>query len=547
MSAPALVAAATAMGPLEEGCASCGKTPAASRCAGCRAVNYCSRDCQVADLADHKPRCAFIKKVVFNGRQERVEDVGIDDAVAKTLADVPKPDDLPRWLARASNEDRLRWTLLSLFNMDVDRVRALLAPGTRVTSRTADPRGNTVFQYATDTCGFRRSPELRERALTCWKLLLAQASVAEASAPWWLAVPGHSRSSSPLTTLEFVCLYFDRHSMEEAVGALIAKGVPVDAVNKASGMTPLFSAVERAPAAVVRLLLEAGASARATDGDGSTPLHTVAAMEVPDAAEKVRLLVGAGADPAAVRKDGFTPLQLPMVTAEGSMRALRAMLALGADFPAAVTGLPTARHLYRGFTALHTAADKANAPLVRLLLSPPYRHLVDVTARAPGDERALGSDAIPNVTPLYLAAMSGKGGAAVAQLLLDAGADPALSADGMETPLQAALQSYNYDVAKLLLKAGAVPTAFPDKAAVVSAFRPLFASAMASVKQLPMFEAQPELLERVARGHTLASAREAADKASKMLRAEYDTAMASVAPAAPAPAAAAAAAAGGGE
>jgi uncharacterized protein len=545
MSASALVAAAVAMGPVEEGCASCGQAPATARCSACRAVNYCSRDCQVADLADHKPRCAFIKKVVFNGRAERVEETGIEDGVAKALADVPAAGDLPRRLLRASNADRLRWTLVSLFNMDADRVRALLGPGTRVTSKLADPNGNTVFQYATDTCGFRRSTELRERALTCWKLLLEQASVAEASTPWLLQVAGHVRSHTKLSTLEFVCLYFDRASQEEAVAALIAKGAPVDAVNPASGTTALFSAVERSPAGVVRALLEAGASARVKNPDGTTLLHSAAAMEVPDAAEKVRLLMAAGADPAAARMDGLTAVQLALVTRHGSLRALRAMLALGADLPAAIAGVPTACKLYRGFSAVHVAADHANAPVMRLLLSPPYRHLVDVDARSPANERDVGPEAVPGMTPLHLAAMAGKTGAAVAALLLGAGANPAVPNAAGESPLQYALNSYNYEVAKLLLKSGVLPAVFADKAAVTAAFRPLFSAAMTAAQQLPLFEALPESLEKVARGHTPASACEAADKATKMLKAAYDAALASVSTGAAAATAPGAAASGG--
>jgi hypothetical protein len=44
-------------------CQRCNRTPAPSRCAACKTVDYCSKECQTANWASHKPSCRLWKQL----------------------------------------------------------------------------------------------------------------------------------------------------------------------------------------------------------------------------------------------------------------------------------------------------------------------------------------------------------------------------------------------------------------------------------------------------------------------------------------------------
>lgn len=98
--------------------------------------------------------------------------------------------------------------------------------------------------------------------------------------------------------------------------------------------TPLLAAVESGNLDIIRVLLDAGANARATGVDRATALHSVAAIRkefVSDAAAAsiVELLAARGADLMAVDEFGQTPLELALNRKKSS--TAQALRTLGAQ------------------------------------------------------------------------------------------------------------------------------------------------------------------------------------------------------------------------
>ncbi|MAF12357.1 hypothetical protein CMK11_18080 [Candidatus Poribacteria bacterium] len=94
----------------------------------------------------------------------------------------------------------------------------------------------------------------------------------------------------------------------EQVQALLAENPDLVRARGAGSSTPLHAAVWKGKAAVVRLLLEAGADVNAHNDNthwGTTPLHAAAHSNRKGIAE---LLIAHGADVNAKNPDGVTPL-----------------------------------------------------------------------------------------------------------------------------------------------------------------------------------------------------------------------------------------------
>ncbi len=137
-------------------------------------------------------------------------------------------------------------------------------------------------------------------------------------------------------------------------GALLEAGAEVDARN-ANGGTALMYAVSAGDTVMVELLLDNGADPNARARIGWTPM-LVAAAKGRDAV--IPILLEAGADPAETDAYGWTPLM--RAVSSGYLQAVDAILASGrADLQAREES---------GATALHIAAGRGYAPIVRRLL-----------------------------------------------------------------------------------------------------------------------------------------------------------------------------------
>ena len=120
----------------------------------------------------------------------------------------------------------------------------------------------------------------------------------------------------------------------------------------------------------------------------------------------------------------------------GDLERLRGVL--GADPDAAKAWSPD------GFTALHYAAYFDGPEATRVLLD----HGADLEAVSTNEEFA------PQARPLHSAVAAGR--VDVVEALLEAGADPNARQHGGFTPLMAAEQTGDLDLAELLIRYGAV-------------------------------------------------------------------------------------------
>lgn len=175
-------------------------------------------------------------------------------------------------------------------------------------------------------------------------------------------------------------------------------------------------------------------------------------------------LLRAGAD------IGRHPQALPLAAKCGQVGAVRRLLEAGADVDA------TTNWRLRDRPALESAAMYASIECVRLLV-PRCRHQLDIALRAaielsnddtpspPNDRRAVRRESAVLLLQEGANATSALATAAacadeqLAQLLLDAGADPNEKNEAGETPLHIAARAGQHRVVRQLLAAGAKPTA----------------------------------------------------------------------------------------
>ncbi|MCY4574699.1 MAG: ankyrin repeat domain-containing protein [Gemmatimonadetes bacterium] len=161
-----------------------------------------------------------------------------------------------------------------------------------------------------------------------------------------------------------------------AVRALIAEGADVN-VPQGDGMTALHWAAQNRDAALVRDLLDAGATVGAGTRIGRyAPLHVAARA---GAGEVVEVLLGAGADPERAITVGGGARPLHFAAESGSVRAIAALVGVGADVNATEESW--------GQTPLIFAASRGRTEAVRALLeagADPAIHtrVTDVAARA---------------------------------------------------------------------------------------------------------------------------------------------------------------------
>jgi uncharacterized protein len=190
----------------------------------------------------------------------------------------------------------------------------------------------------------------------------------------------------------------------DTTNLLIHAGANVNAPNR-FGVTPLSIACLNANAAIVERLLKAGADANAVTGEGETALMTAARTGNVAA---VKTLVAHGAVVNA-HEQWRNQTALMWAAAEGHVDVMKALIELGADINARSN---------RGFTALLFAVRDGQMGTTRALLAAG----VDVNEALPSSPPVDGE-----TSPLMLAVMNAH--FELANMLLEAGADP--NADGL--------------------------------------------------------------------------------------------------------------------
>lgn len=173
----------------------------------------------------------------------------------------------------------------------------------------------------------------------------------------------------------------------------------------------------------MKLLLAEGADANAADMEGRTPLHFAIASALP---ATTRLLLERGADVKARQKDGSTPLHVAARTLEADSVELLLGHRLDPNARNKKGATPLQMALAVGPEALEAFARSQGTAYVSML----NKKQLESEAR----ERAHG----------------------VVKMLLDAGADPDVAAEG-ETPLIRAVEGNRPRCVKALLEAGADP------------------------------------------------------------------------------------------
>jgi ankyrin repeat protein len=272
------------------------------------------------------------------------------------------------------------------------------------------------------------------------------------------------------------------------IGALLRARVPVNDPQP-DGTTALHWAVYHDDGETIRALIRAGANVNATTDTGITPLWV--GCHANSSAPSIRLLLGAGAKPNLAPATGETPLM--WCARAGAVEALKALLVNGAEVDArekssgqtALMWAVAARHPDIVKSLLEVGADARARTTVtselvnkgfRYITAPPANraNIIETVKRGgftpflfaaqQGDvqsaELLLKAGAEINDTDasgssaLVVAAHSGQG--ALAQMLLDRGADPNHAGAGY-TALHAAVLRGDASLVKALLAKGANP------------------------------------------------------------------------------------------
>ena len=243
-----------------------------------------------------------------------------------------------------------------------------------------------------------------------------------------------------------------RNQDVEAVSTLLREGAAVDE-RQPDGATALHWSVHRDDLEIADMLLRAGADVNAVNRLGASPLW-LASMN--GNAQLVERLLQAGANPNVALPEGETPLMTASRT--GTLEGVQLLIEAGADLDA--------RESTREQTALMWAVAQGHHDVVRQLVEAG----ADVTARSKVRPRLMYAarsngavfeqgvvENLGGFTPLLFA--SRLGDIESARMLLGAGADLDDAAANGASLLVTAVHSGHTALANFLLDAGADPNA----------------------------------------------------------------------------------------
>ena len=482
MAAPAAATAATPT------CPHCGG-PGALRCAGCRAVHYCSRACQKAAWPGHKAHCKFMLSKMFDGEQLASERGFVREYWAPHLPDscdveslLGAPDEpldaaaafercqatamdvvIPGWsrmsmskgergafgvasilaelaAARARGED----IVPSGADLAVACIGRLCSPALeKLLDAGVEPGdvsvecGYSLLQVALSVLKmpYPQSPAALPHALVTLRVLLARTQPRD----WLVGMANYM----PLWVAACIS---DPAATTAVLDAIVASpgGFPTHALAASPGV--LHMALQRSTPAFVRALLAAGADAGASlvlskDANGKLPLHALA-FENPhgnrrDFSDKLRLLLDAGAQLEATGDPWCTALVEAAINERAA--AFDALLAAGAQASALRANVGADAADFN--TVLHRLAVKNDGSLIPRVLA---TRALDVDVRS--------GPAHGRITPLHTAAFKDAPRAASALLAGGASLTATDGANGM-TALQLAIANSSAKAARPLVEA----------------------------------------------------------------------------------------------
>lgn len=308
--------------------------------------------------------------------------------------------------AEPDGTSALHW---AVHGNDADLASALIAAGARVD--TANRYGVTPLYLASEN---------------------GNAAIVEA------LLDGGADPNTALPAGETALMTAARAGNVPTIDLLLAHGAEVDATEGWKGQTALMWAAAENNAGAVTALLAGGADidSRSTGGEYTPLVFAVRAGAI----DSTRALLDAGAEVNATMRDGTSMLVLATINAHWELAA--ALLEYGADPNAAAQGwtalhqIAWSRRWNRGFNlpGPFETGNLDSLDLVRLLVAGG----ADVDARQtqePIDGNRNKLDRL-GATPFLLAAKSAD--VPLMRVLLEQGADPAITTDGDVTALMAA-------------------------------------------------------------------------------------------------------------
>ena len=224
---------------------------------------------------------------------------------------------------------------------------------------------------------------------------------------------------------------------------LIDQGADVNAASD-NGTTALLWAAHYGETDLVRRLLKAGAEADVRNQFDATPIGEAAVI---GSAPIIEMLLKAGVKADTPDHEGQTPLMV--VARTGALDAAKVLLKHGADV--------NAKESWGGQSALMWAASQSQPEMIKLLI----KHGADVNAHGADRDWQRRVTSEPRkkdmyhggFTPLIYAAREGC--IPCVQALIDGKADLDLTDPQRVTALNVALQNRHFDLAKILIDAGA--------------------------------------------------------------------------------------------